>query len=859
MAKFNGFSGDYVGLTIEQVQEQHEKYGYNELKPAKKRNFFFEVLIILREPMFLLLICTSLIYFVLGEPRDGIIMLVFVAFMLGINIFQEWRTDKTIQALKDLSSPKIKVIRNSEIIEVETREVATGDLMIFEEGDRISADGKILEMFDLGVDESTLTGESETVWKKVTGNDSDKENYWKRNYCYSGTTVIQGSAIVEVTSVGASTEYGKIGAALVSVSPSATPLEKQTRKLIKVCALIGIGLFILVTVFTFYSLGNNTEITDIFDRITHSIIGGITLAMAIIPEEFPVILTVFLAMGAARLAKKNALIRRIPAVETLGAVTVLCVDKTGTLTQNKMTVQETFTLENNIEDLKMHSVLGCENQPYDPIEKAILAYANEGDYFNKVTKLVSEYPFSSEKKMMGHIWEIDGRLCLAAKGSPESILQLCVLSEEDLGRITDEQIRQSELGYRVIAVAKKCGIEQVPGQIEQNKLEFLGLIGMKDPPREDVPDAIKKCTKAGIRVVMITGDNGITAQSIARMIGIQNPDNILTGIEIDEMTNEELMKACENTNIFSRVIPNHKMRIVKAFKDAGEIVAMGGDGVNDAPALKLADIGVAMGLRGTNVAKEAADMVLLDDNFTTIVETVKDGRRIFDNIKKAIGYVFTIHIPIVLIALMCPLLGIPVLLLPIHIVLLELIIDPTCSIVFERHPAERNIMDRKPRSPKESLASRDVLVKSFLQGLAIFAAAFISYIYLMNDIGWPQGEAASFALTILVFANLFLVYINSSETDSVVSRFLRKNRIDTETGKRRRIDKVVIGVNIGIVAALLFIVYVPYGNIIAKTVALPLNAFVTAVVIAFAATVWWEIVKLVRHINRHIKRRKARI
>lgn len=833
MGKFNGFTGDYTGLKNNEVKILQDKYGFNELAPKKKVTLFHRIIGIFEEPMFLLLICTALIYFILGEPRDGIIMLVFVVFMSGINIAQEWKTDKTLQALKELSSPKVRVIRNEKLIEIDSRELTVDDLMLIEEGDKISADGAIIEMFDLGVDESTLTGESDVVWKSLELSEDEMEQHWKKNCCYAGTSVTQGSALVKVTSIGAETEYGKIGTALLSVPQDSTPLEKQIRKLIKVCAFIGLGCFLLVTIFTFASMREPVLI----ERVTHSILAGITLAMAMIPEEFPVILTVFLAMGAWRLAKKNSLIRRMSSVETLGAVSVLCVDKTGTLTKNQMTVQEVYYYTPEKDEVTLYGALACETEPYDPMEKAILQFAcNNGIDKEEIfsNKLISEYSFSSESKMMGHVWELNGKLSLAAKGSPESILPLCHLSKEELRKVEKEQIRLAKQGYRVIAVARRVNMESIPEKLKDNSLEFLGLIGLEDPPREAVPKAIETCHRAGLRVVMITGDNGTTAASIAKKIGIENYQNVLTGSEIEKLTDEELKERVKVTNIFARVIPNHKMRIVKALKDIGEVVAMTGDGVNDAPALKYSDIGIAMGKRGTNVAKEAADMVLLDDNFTTIVDTVRDGRRIYDNIKKAVGYVFVIHIPIALIALLTPVLKIPLLLYPIHIVLMELIIDPTCSIIFERQPAEGDIMDRKPRSSEDSIITKNLMFKSIMQGLAIFAASFGSYAYLLNSAGWNENSARSFALIILMVANLFLVYVNQSEkTFAVKGMFIHK-------------DKIMLYVNICMLLALGLILYLPWGNLIVRTAPLSPIQLLAAVFTAAVSTLWWDAVKAVK-------------
>ncbi|MEN6391645.1 MAG: cation-translocating P-type ATPase [Syntrophomonas sp.] len=824
MGKISGFNGSYTGLTDDEVRERQERYGKNELAPEKRTSFITRLFSLIKEPMFLLLFVTALIYFLLGEVRDGIMMLVFVTFMSGINVFQEWRTDRTLQALKDLSAQRVKLIRNGGIMSVDSREVTVDDLMLLEEGEKIAADGQIVEMHDLGVDESTLTGESEVVWKTCNASDAENHTYWRRDYCYAGTTITQGSALVKVTGIGHNTEYGKIGMDLLSIPQQATPLEKQIRHLIKICALIGLVLFIMVFIVT---LIHTLDLVD-------SILSGITLVMAMIPEEFPVVLTVFLSMGAWRLAKKNSLIRRMPSLETLGSVSVLCVDKTGTLTQNQMVVQELYRFGNVSEkDLLYWAALGCETQPYDPMEKAILDYAeslqiNRDKLFNKT--LLHEYPFSSETKMMGHIWEIEGRPGLAAKGAPERILPLCGLDSDILYGLEQEQNQLARKGFRVIAVAHKTNMTEIPGELQENRLDLLGLIGLEDPPRESVPESVAICTRAGIRIVMITGDNGTTAQSIGKKIGLANTGQVLSGVQLDGLSDEEVREKAKDTNIFARVIPGHKMRIVKALKEMGETVAMTGDGVNDAPALKMADIGIAMGKRGTEVAKEAADMILLDDNFSTIVDTVRDGRRIYDNIKKAIGYIFVIHIPIALTALLNPILHLPLLLLPVHVVLLELIIDPTCSIIFERQPEEKNVMQRRPRSPKAQMVDKGLLVKAVFQGLAIFAAAFGSYAYLMR-LGWNQETARTFSLIVIAFANLFLVHVNQSDFEPVSAALVKFK------------DKVVWYVNGGILAALAVIVYLPAANEIVKTRPLSLSQVVAAVGLAALATFWWEAVK----------------
>ncbi len=611
-----------TGITTAEARVLQDKYGKNELTPQKRERFIKKAFHVICEPMFLLLIVAAIIYFILGEPRDGAIMLIFVLGIISIDIIQEWKTDKTLNALKDLSAPHIKVIRSGEEQIVASSDLVPGDLMLIYEDIKIPADGIIVKCNDLCVDESSLTGEAEGVWKINTGDAPNSDDYWRKDYCYAGTLVTQGTAHVLVDKIGASTEYGKIGVNIATAPDEKTPLQKQTGSLVKLCAGIAAVLFALVGVFTYINIPDHA----FGDRLIESILSGITLAMAMIPEEFPVILTVFLSMGAWRLAKKNSLVRKLPSVETLGAVSVLCVDKTGTITMNQMTVQDTWAKTGDEKSLITIMGMGCETDAYDPMEKAMLAYCEK----NNITRdelfggeLITEYPFTNELKMMGHVWRKNGKVIIAAKGSPERILTICALSDMEKAECEKKINELSSRGLRVIAVAamNPQTDNDIPEKITDCSLTFLGLVGLADPPRESVKTDIAVCNKAGIRVVMITGDNGGTAASIAKQIGMKNYDHIITGDMLNNMTDEELREKVKEVSIFSRVVPEHKMRIVKAFRDNGEIVAMTGDGVNDAPALKYADIGIAMGKRGSEVSREAADLILMDDNFTTIVET----------------------------------------------------------------------------------------------------------------------------------------------------------------------------------------------------------------------------------------------
>ncbi len=834
----NDHMANLRGLTTDAARQLQEQYGRNELSAQKKKPFIKQAIHILCEPMFLLLLVTAIIYFILGEPADGAVMLLFVTAVISIDIMQEWKTDRTLRALKELSDPLVTVIRDSRMQTIASRELVPGDLMMIEEGVKIPADGLVVDCNDLCVDESLLTGESEGVWKTSIQKSQNEIEYWRKDYCYAGTMVTQGFAIVLVKQIGNQTEYGKIGADVAVAPEHPTPLQRQTRGLVKLCTVIAISLLLLVGMLTFLNLGEY----DPTDRIIESILSGITLAMGMIPEEFPVILAVVLSMGAWRLARKQSLVRRLPSVETLGAVTVLCVDKTGTITTNQMTVQDVWSLKDDTLPLCEISGLACETNAYDPMEKAILSYCDKRGLTSEQLfngQMVKEYSFTNELKMMGHTWRRGEEIVLAAKGCPEGILALCLLTEEELVRINNRIMEMSLKGQRVLAVGKTIyeNEESVPDSITDCHLTFYGLIGLTDPPREGIEDDIALCKKAGIRVVMITGDNGTTAMSIADQIGMQHCESIITGDMLDKMSDAELQERVHDVNIFSRVVPKHKMRIVKVFQENGEIVAMTGDGVNDAPALKHADIGIAMGKRGSQVAREASDLILMDDNFTTIVETVKDGRRIYDNIRKAVGYVISIHMPIALSALLAPLLGIPpiaVLLLPAQVVLLELLIDPTCSIVLERQPAESNIMERKPRKQSEPMVTCRLLIKSIIQGVVIFSTSFMAYLLVLDDAYVYAREARAMGLTILMCANLLLVLVNSSESDSVFYSI-----------KRLVKDKVMWGVMILTITMIAVILYSPLHSFLKLA---PLGGFrlLLSLGIALASVLWYEIVKWIK-------------
>ncbi len=824
------------GLTSKEVKHLQEVYGKNVLLAVKKETFFKKMLHVLTEPMFLLLIIAAIIYFFLGEPRDGITMFVFVIGMISIDVIQEWKTDKTLEALKELSAPKIEVIRDEEITEINSEDLVPGDLMLIYEGTKIPADGSVLKCSGLRVDEATLTGEAEGVWKYSINEGNVTTDYWKNDYCYAGTMVIQGNAMVLVDKIGSKTEYGKIGTNIINAKEDDTPLQKQISTLIKMFAWIAFVLLLMVAIITFLNLIDHT----LKDRIIESILSGITLAMAMIPEEFPVILTVFLSMGAWRLAKKNSLIKKLASVETLGSVSVLCVDKTGTITKNEMAVEEEWLIKDTKDDFYNTLALASTFESHDPMEKAILNYCyehgiDENNIFSGAK--IKEYVFTNDTKMMGYVWNNSNYITLTAKGSPESIMAISILTDEEKELVNSKIKEMSDKGLRVIGIAKKIFTDNdnIPNLLTDNELIFCGLIGLIDPPRDNIDKDIALCNKAGIRVVMITGDNGFTASAIAKKIGIPNNDKIITGHMLDELSDEELCEKVKDVSIFSRVIPEHKMRIIKAFRQNGEIVAMTGDGVNDAPALKYADIGIAMGKRGSDVSKEAASLILMDDNFSTIVDTIKDGRRIYNNIKKAVYYVLIIHIPIALASLLSPLLKISpanLFLLPIHIVLLELIIDPTCSVILERQPVEGNIMHRPPRDPNEKLINTKSLFRSIIQGLIIFA---FSYILYYQNIDNNIYIARSMGLSMIMFANLFLVMVNSSETDYAYT-----------TIKKLINDKIMWLVCMIMLLGIVVILYSPI-NTYLKLTSLTINQLLLTIGIAFISVFWYEVVKLIKN------------
>ncbi|MDD5865445.1 MAG: cation-translocating P-type ATPase [bacterium] len=815
------------GLNDNEVILSREKNGSNELSKKKKETIILKILGIFKEPMFLLLIIAASVYFIVGEYGDGIIMLVFVLAVCFIEFIQESKTDKALEELNKLSALNVRVLRNDKEKIISSDEVVVGDIVFLKEGDKVPADGKVLYAQSLGVNESSLTGESEIVYKNTK---KDENNHFKLNMCYSGTDITNGMGIIRITAVGNNTELGLIGKSLNAIKHDKTLLEKQINKLVFVCTIFSSIIFVLTLIITYI---NHPQLV-FSKRIVESILAGITIAMATIPEEIPVVLTVFLAMGAWELTKEKTLTRNMKTVETLGAINVLCTDKTGTLTENKMEVQDVYEYTETFLETLYYA---CPVVAFDPMEIAIKKYCEEKgkkEEFN-VTK---EYAFTSETKMMGQIYN---NKILCVKGAYESVLPLCNLDEKNYENILKIINEYANNGYRVLAVARNNNLKEIPKNLLDSKLTFEGLIALYDPPRKGVKSSLEKCYSSGVRVIMITGDNGETAKGIAKKINLENYDEVITGKELEKMSDDELFEKVKTVNIFARVYPSHKMRIVNALQKNNNIVAMTGDGVNDAPALKKANVGIAMGQRGTNVAKESADLILLDDNFNTIIKAIEKGRNIYNNIKKAISYIIAIHIPIALLSLIVPLFKLPTLLFPIHVMLLELLIDPTSSIVFQRIKPSKNLMQEKPRKINEPLLNLKNIVKSIAQGLLIFIVIFITYIYLINN-----NADTNLAITI-AYSSLVISIM-------LVSYQLKNNKLTLVNFLYSFKDRISCIINIGIFLGLLLYIYLPFFNKVANTSPLKIKWWFCIIILTFIAVLPFDIYKIFK--NNKIKSMK---
>jgi len=741
------------GLTSPEAKKLLTVHGFNQLPSSKGKSLWRLVFSVVSEPMVVLLLAGATIYFFIGAPEDSLLMLLSVFGIVSIAIYQERKSTRAVEALRDLSSPRALVIRDGQEQRIAAREVVPGDLVKVKEGDRIAADCRILEANNLETDESLLTGESHSVTKHTDA------------IIYSSTLVTSGHGLALVVSTGIQTEVGKIGKSLEVEEESKTRLQQEIAQLVRRFGTLAVGFSAIVALAYGFSRGDWPQ----------GILAGIAAAMSLLPEEFPVILTIFLALGAWRLSKKQVLVRQTAATENLGGVTVLCVDKTGTLTLNQMTVQQLRTpqatyqfpsdgtqnsLAEEFQQLLEYAVLASQINPFDPMEKALHRVNGR---FHPNWILEKEYALAPDLLAMSRIWKkSEGSLVVATKGAPEAILSLCHLEKQADTEIRQQIEEMSSEGYRVLGVAKASFAEAAfPKSQREFQFQFLGLLGFIDPLRPQAAQAVQDCRSAGIHVMMITGDHAGTACKIAADIGLSSPKEFLTGAELETLSELELRKKVESVSVFARMVPAQKLRIVNALKANGEVVAMTGDGVNDAPSLKWADIGIAMGGRGTDVAREAADLVILDDDFKSIVGAIRLGRRIFENIRHAMSFVFATHFPIAGLTIVPVLLGMPLILFPSHIVFLELIIDPACTLIFEGRDEDPQAMKRPPRKLKRALFGYKDIFYSTLQGAAVFAVVFLLF-FATVKMGYSDSHSRTMAFITFVFSIVGLIVANES-------------------------------------------------------------------------------------------------
>ncbi|MFZ4648366.1 MAG: cation-translocating P-type ATPase [Patescibacteria group bacterium] len=833
---------EFSGLSQKNTAEILKVEGLNELSTQKKKNIFFALFKVLTEPMLLLLIAAGVIYLFLGEVSDSMMLLFAVFVVIGITFYQERKTEKTLDALKDLSSPKALVIRDGEQKLIDSKQVVRGDIIIIREGDRVPADSTILSCENLSADESLLTGESNPVrkleWDGKLANQRPGGD--DLPFIYSGTLITSGHGVARVNFIGALTEIGKIGKSLENIKDEDTLLRKETTRIVRWVALIGLILCVLVVLFYTILKGN----------FVAGLLAGITLSMAILPEEFPVVLLIFLTLGAWRISRRKVLTRHSAAIETLGAATVLCTDKTGTITLNKMELSSlyfensfyevsdfaTTNLPEKFEKLLEFSVLASQKDAYDPIEKEInkMGGLYLKNFENKYQdfELKKEYSLSKKLLALSHVWQSkkQNKIVIASKGAPEAILDLCHIDQNKQKEILEIVKEMAEKGLRVLGIAEAVYSNgNLPEDQHDFIFKFVGLLGFIDPIRASVPDAIREAHEAGMRVIMITGDYPGTAKFIAKNIGISNPEKYLTGEDLEKLSHLELREQIKTINVFARVIPEQKLLIVNALKANDEIVTMTGDGVNDAPALKAAHIGVAMGERGTDVAREASALILLNDDFSSIVSAVRLGRRIYDNLKRAMGYILAVHVPIAGMSVLPLAFGLPVVLFPAHIAFMELIIDPACSTVFEAEKPDKNIMKRPPRNLRQKMFDSRTILINLAQGFAILIGTFLLFFHVIKS-GRSESDARSLAFASLVISNLFLIVINLSWKKHFYQII-------------RSANKIFISVFLGALVCLAAVLYIPFFATLFHLAPLNFIDILLVLLTTFASLFWFEVLK----------------
>ncbi|MBP6184236.1 MAG: cation-translocating P-type ATPase [Saprospiraceae bacterium] len=821
---------DHKGLTNSEVEASRLQHGSNRIEARKKNRFWEVVREIVSEPLFLILVSTSLIYFVVGSIDEGIIMVVALLLVAGISLFQENRSRSAMDKLRLESGPHAKVIRNGQSTHIPTEEIVIGDLLVLEDGTIIPADALVLELHDFSVSESILTGESLPVLKSTA-----EDN----NQLFQGTMVLSGSCTGRVVAIGAETALGKIGTSLETIESVKTPLQIQIRSFIRSMVGFGIIAFLVVWGLHYFIYGN----------LLQGLLQGLTLAMSILPEEIPVAFSTFMALGAYHLYKKKIIARTPHTVETLGAATVICVDKTGTLTANHMTIASIFSLQEDklidylenpgdFNEVLEYAMWSSEMVPFDNMEKAIHdSYgATAPEDKRPAYKMVHEYPLGGIPPIMTHVFQNNkNHRIIACKGSLEGVLKQCALSPEKLWHITELSNQLTAKGYRVLGVAQADAFSgSLPATQDELAMELLGLIAFADPPKKNIQEVIKGFYDAGIQVKMITGDHAQTAKAIADQVELRPGKSMLTGKEVMDMSEASLTEKVRGSNIFARMFPEAKLKVIRALQANGEVVAMTGDGVNDGPALKAAHIGIAMGKRGSEIARNASSLILMDDNLAHMVEAVALGRRIYENLKKAIRYIISIHIPIILIVLL-PLIffwEFTDIFSPIHVIFLELIMGPTCSIVFENEPIEAGSMQRKPRKMTSSFFAWSELNTSIIQGLAITAACLgLGYYFIQTGAGDKTVRTIIYAT--LIFSNLFLTLVNRSFVHSVLTTLRYKNNL------------MPIILLASLVILMLSIYFDPVQSIF-QLAPLSLSELALSLCTAFIGVIWIEVWKMVR-------------
>jgi Ca2+-transporting ATPase len=824
------------GLSSAEAARRLAVDGPNRLADGDARTWWHIVLETVREPMFGLLLAAACLYLLLGDLRESLSLGVMVLVVLGLTLYQEGKTERAIQALRDLSSPRARVIRDGRMQHIAGVELVRGDLMLLAEGDRVAADAQLLPGCELQVDESLLTGESLPVSKLADAAMATPAGEVPA-VLYAGTLVVQGQGVARVTATGAISQMGRIGHALQTVQPEVSPLRRQTDLLVRRLAWVGLSLSLLLVLVQGFLRGDWLQ----------ALLAGIALAIAMLPQEFTVVMTVLPALGAWRLSREQVLTRRITAIETLGATSVLCVDKTGTLTVNRMRVAQLHAngqdvvlgeddtgLDENFHAVVEYAILASQADPYDPMEQAFhrlgQQFLAQTEHLHRDWTLAHEYGLTPELRAMARVWKAVAGAdhVVAAKGSPEAIIDLCHLEPWRQRAIEAAADAMAERGLRVLAVAQaRFAGAAWPAQEHDFDFEFVGLLGLADPLRAEIPQAMRECHAAGIRVVMITGDYPVTAQAIARRAGLP-ADVVLGGDELAGLGDAALRQRMREVSICARINPSQKLRIVQALQADGAVVAMTGDGVNDAPALKAAHVGVAMGGRGTDVAREAAAIVLVDDNFASIVRAVRLGRRIFDNLRKSMSYILAVHVPIAGTALLPPLLGWPIVLYPMHIALLELAIDPACSMVFENEPADEGVMRRTPRDPAAPLLAGRTLLLALLQGLGVLAAVMGVQLWGAQHLDEAQARALTFST--LVLGNLALIFSNRAGSAGLWASLSVPNRILWW----------VCGLTLGLLALALYLP--PLARLLQMAPLAP-ALLVPALLAAAASLVWFELLK----------------